>query len=98
MLEVYYLSEAYQAVYHTSATGAGIRLLPLIMVQIFTLIASSRIIPKTGRIKWALVTGPCFLCLASGLLYSVKFGTTEAHLYGYQVIMGIGIGASASVN
>ena len=92
MLEVYYLSLAFQAVYHTSATGAGVKLLPLILVQVATLMASSRIIPLLGRFKWVIVAGPCFLALASGLLYSVKYGTSINHLYGYQVIMGIGIG------
>ncbi|ORY27750.1 major facilitator superfamily domain-containing protein [Naematelia encephala] len=92
MIEVYYLSEGYQAVYHTSATGAGVRLLPFILVQILTLIASSRIIPRIGRFKWVIVAGPCFLCLGSGLLYTVQYGTPESHLYGFQVLIGVGIG------
>lgn len=93
---VYYLSEAYQAVYHTSATGAGVRLLPLILVQIFFLILSSRIIPKIGRFKYVIITGPCFVALGTGLMYSVNYYTPnpEAHLYGYQAILGVGIGLS----
>lgn len=95
-LVVYYLSEAYQAVYHASATGAGVKLLPLILVQVFALILSSRLIPKIGRFKPFIVSGPCFICLATGLLYSVTYGTPnpEGHLYGYQAILGIGIGMS----
>ena len=93
-LTVYYLSEAYQAVYHTSATGAGIRLLPLILVQIFFLIASSRVVQLVGRLKPVIVIGPCFVALGTGLLYSIKYDTPspEAHLYGYQAILGTGIG------
>lgn len=92
MFIIYYLSLGFQAAYHTSATAAGVKLLPLILVQVFTLILSSRVIPLIGRFKWIIVAGPCFLMLACGLFYSVKYGTSIAHLYGYQVIFGIGIG------
>jgi len=91
-LIVYYISEGYQAVYHASATGAGVRLLPMILVQVFFLILSSRLIPRIGRFKPFLVIGPCFIALSTGLFYSVKYGTSEAHLYGYQVVLGTGIG------
>ncbi len=60
-LIVYYISEGYQAVYHASATGAGVRLLPMILVQVFFLILSSRLIPRIGRFKPFLVIGPCFI-------------------------------------
>ena len=92
MLELYYLSIAFQAGYHASAEGAGIKLLPLVLVMILVLMASSRIIAFIGRFKWIIITGPCFLAIACGLLYTVKYGTSIIHLYGYQVIMGFGIG------
>jgi hypothetical protein len=92
MIEVYYLSIGLQAAYNLSATDAGIRLLPLILTQIIILIASSRLIPLVGRFKWVIVAGPCFIALGSGLLYSVKYGTPIQHIYGFQVLMGVGIG------
>ena len=91
---VYYLSLAFQAVYNNSATQAGVKLLPLILVQIVVLIASSRIIPLIGRFKWIIAVGPVFLSVASGLMYSVKYGTPESHLLGFQALFGIGIGLS----
>ncbi|WWC67872.1 uncharacterized protein I206_101789 [Kwoniella pini CBS 10737] len=92
MILVYYLSITYQAVYHTSATAAGVKLLPLILVQVATLIVSSRIIPKIGRFKPVIVCGPILLAIASGLFYTIKPSTPMAHLYGFQVILGVGIG------
>lgn len=92
MIDIYYMSLQLQAMYHYSATGAGVRLLPLIMVQIVALIGSSRVIPLIGRFKWVIVAGPMFLTLGSGLLYSIKYGTPISHLYGFQVIVGFGIG------
>jgi hypothetical protein len=49
MFCVYYLSEMYQAVYDTSATTAGIDLLPQIVVQIAVLIITGRIIARFGK-------------------------------------------------
>ncbi|WRT64871.1 uncharacterized protein IL334_001807 [Kwoniella shivajii] len=92
MILVYYLSLTYQAVYHTSATSAGVKLLPLILLQVAALIISSRIIPKIGRFKPVIVCGPILLAIASGLFYTIKPSTPQAHLYGFQVILGVGIG------
>ena len=82
--------------YHTSATGAGVKLLPLILVQVFFLVLSSRLIPYIGRFKPFLVAGPMMLCIGSGLLYSVGYHTPnpKAHLYGYQVVLGAGVGVA----
>ncbi|WVQ84184.1 hypothetical protein IAT38_006334 [Cryptococcus sp. DSM 104549] len=92
MVIAYYLSLAFQAVHHTSATGAGVRVLPLILVQVVTLIALSRVIPIIGRFKPVIVCGPIFISIAAGLFYSISYATLIANLYGYQVILGVGIG------
>jgi hypothetical protein len=94
MFEIYYLSIGMQAAYNISATDAGVRLLPFILTQIITLIASSRIIPKIGRFKYIIAAGPIFIAIGSGLLYSIKYGTPIQHLYGFQVFLGVGIGLS----
>jgi Na+/melibiose symporter-like transporter len=91
-VDVYYLSLALQTQWRFSATAAGVRLLPLIMVQIVVMIITSRLIPLLGYIKWIIVVGPCFIALGSGLLYSVHVNTSIAHVYGYQAIIGVGIG------
>lgn len=92
MLEVYYISVAFQAVYHASATSAGVRLLPFILGQVATLIIMSRIIPIIGRFKWIIVAGPCFCALGCGLMYSVDHTTSVRHIYGYSTLIGFGIG------
>ncbi|OXG42035.1 aflatoxin efflux pump AFLT [Cryptococcus neoformans Bt120] len=92
MILVYYLSLTFQAVHGTSATSAGVKLLPLILVQVFVLILTSRIIPKIGRFKPVICVGPVFLAIASGLFYSTDYSTPIANLYGYQVILAVGIG------
>jgi hypothetical protein len=63
MILLIYLPTGYQALYHTTATGAGIRLLPLIMTQIVLLIASGRLVVKTGQVKPFLAIGPAFVAI-----------------------------------
>lgn len=91
-VDVYYLSLALQTQWRYSATDAGVRLLPLIMVQIVVMIITSRLIPLLGYIKWIIVAGPCFIALGSGLLYSVHVNTPIGHVYGFQALVGVGIG------
>ncbi|KAF8316148.1 MFS general substrate transporter [Clavulina sp. PMI_390] len=86
MLCLYYLSEGYQAVYHASATGAGIDLLPQIVVQIFVMIS-------TGP-HWIIVSGPIIITIGSGLLYSVNYPASKAHYMGYSALLGLGIGTA----
>lgn len=52
------------------------------------------LIPKLRRYKWVIVAGPAFLALGSGLLFTIKYGTPLARIYGFEVIVGVGIGLS----
>ncbi|KAF8304792.1 MFS general substrate transporter [Clavulina sp. PMI_390] len=92
VVAIYYLSEAYQAIYNASATNAGISLLPQIATQIFVLIFSGRIIARFGRSHWIIVAGPVFLTIGSGLLYSAGYPKPKHYYMGYSSILGFGIG------
>lgn len=94
MIAVFYLSLWLQAVYHFSATDAGVRLLPVILSQTFFLLASSRLVPRIGRYKWIIVAGPVLLGAGSGAMYSVTYGAPLARLLGFQVLIGAGAGVA----
>ncbi|KAF8329701.1 major facilitator superfamily domain-containing protein [Cantharellus anzutake] len=92
MIAVYYLSVGFQAAYNVSATAAGIRLLPMIIVQVFTLILTGRLIAHFGRPYLIILLGPVFIALGCGLLYSVTPADHISKLMGYEVFVGIGVG------
>ncbi|KAF8304793.1 MFS general substrate transporter [Clavulina sp. PMI_390] len=92
MLSIYYLSEGYQAIYNSSATNAGISLLPQIATQVFVLIFSGRVIATYGRTYWIIAAGPVFLAVGSGLLYSVDYPKPKHFYMGYSSLMGCGVG------
>lgn len=39
-----------------------------------------------------LVCGPFFICIGSGLLYTVRADSSSATLIGYQILLGLGVG------
>jgi len=39
-----------------------------------------------------LVGGPIFICIGSGLLYTVRADSSSATLIGYQILLGGGVG------
>lgn len=76
-----------------SATDAGIRLLPMIGTQIFTLIFSGRLISRYGKAWYIITPGPVLIAIGGALLTSIRSPDTPiSHVMGYESIIGIGIG------
>lgn len=76
-----------------SATDAGIRLLPMIGTQIFTLIFSGRLISRFGKAWYVITPGPLLIAIGGALLTSVRSPDTPiGHVMGYEAIVGVGIG------
>ncbi|WVQ71499.1 hypothetical protein IAR50_001037 [Cryptococcus sp. DSM 104548] len=92
MILVYYLSLAFQSIYHISATGAGTRLLPLVLSLVLSLILSNLAISKLGRSKAIIALGPVLLITASACFSTITSDTPILRLYGFQVILGFGLG------
>ncbi|KAJ9112368.1 hypothetical protein QFC19_000788 [Naganishia cerealis] len=90
---IYYISEGMQALYHMSATDAGIRLLPMIATQIVTLIISGRLISRFGKAWYIITPGPLLIAIGAALLTSIRSPTVPlSRVMGYEAIIGVGIG------
>jgi hypothetical protein len=76
-----------------SATAAGIRLLPMIGAQIFTLIVSGRLISRFGKAWYIITPGPVLITIGGALLTSIRSPDTPiSHTMGYGVLIGTGVG------
>ena len=75
-----------------SATSAGIRLLPFIIVQVIAVISTGRLIAHFGRPYFIILLAPAFIVLGSGLLYSVTSHDPISRLLGFEVFVGLGVG------
>jgi EmrB/QacA subfamily drug resistance transporter len=81
-----------QLVYGASATGSGLRMLPLMVGLLTASIASGRAISRIGRYRIFPIAGTAILVV--GMVLLSRLGITTAHWLAsvYMLVVGIGIG------
>ena len=95
LLAIYYLPIWYEATRGTSATKAGIEILPLMIGITLAAGISGGLVSYFGRYYWFITAGPLLLSVASGLMYgATPFDASSARLIGWQILLSIGIGVA----
>ncbi|BEJ12702.1 hypothetical protein CspHIS471_0211620 [Cutaneotrichosporon sp. HIS471] len=89
---LYYLPQYFQVVRGESPIRSAIDMLPLTFVQVFCSFVSGFIVSKTGDYKWNLMAGFFIWTIGLGMMSSVTPYTSKPHIYGYQVLIGVGAG------
>ena len=92
-LFIYYLPVWFQAVRGTSAIGSGIRCLPLVLSQILGVAVSGALTTKFGYYTPYMYVGTVLMAVGSGLLTTLEVDSNTGMWVGYQLILGIGVGA-----
>ncbi|KAL8873419.1 MAG: hypothetical protein Q9174_001114 [Haloplaca sp. 1 TL-2023] len=88
----YYLPLFFQFTKGDSPLDAGVRILPFIVMIVFFSLLNGGLMPKFGYyMPWYLV-GSVLALIGSSLLYTIRVETPIATIYGYTVLIGIGIG------
>ncbi|KAJ5456704.1 Major facilitator superfamily domaingeneral substrate transporter [Penicillium desertorum] len=76
-----------------TAVKTSLRLLPFVLVLIFTIIANGHMMSRFGYyIPWYFF-GALFELIAAVLMYRVKADTSASAIYGYTALMALGVGA-----
>ncbi|KAL4789636.1 major facilitator superfamily domain-containing protein [Aspergillus venezuelensis] len=90
---IYMLPLFFQFTRGDGALDAGVRLLPFIILMVVTILANGALLSKLGYyMPWYLIGG--LLVVAGGaLMYTVDLDTSTSRIYGYTVLMGLGVGA-----
>jgi len=89
---IYFVPLYFQFAKHDSALEAGVRLLPLVVFLVVTIIGNGTFISHYPRyMPWFLI-GPAFGLVGAALLYTVDINTSDAKVYGYTILVGIGSG------
>ncbi|KAF9876380.1 major facilitator superfamily transporter [Colletotrichum karsti] len=91
---VYYVPLWFQAIQSVSPEQSGVRYLALCLAFIFTIFLSGWGVTKTGYYQPFMLAGTVLISAGSGLLSTLRVGSTAGHWISYQVIAGLGIGAS----
>ena len=91
-LPIYFLPLYFQYVHGCSALAAGVKMVPFIVALIFTVFVNGGVMSKTG-IYWPwYVIGSGLALIGSALLYTINIHTSDAKIYGFTVLAGVGTG------
>ncbi|PYI03461.1 efflux pump antibiotic resistance protein [Aspergillus sclerotiicarbonarius CBS 121057] len=94
---LYYMPIYFQAVKGNSAADSGIRTLPLIVSAGVTAVFGAIGLGVTGYPAPFLLVGGILISVGGGLLYTLDLTTPPRLWIPYQILAGIGIGASLQV-
>ena len=80
-----------------SSLGAGVRLIPLLCASAIGSTANGLMCARKNLTFYSLMGANCLLLLGSGLLSTIpESESIDPAIYGYQVIFGLGVGATLS--
>ncbi|OJJ71062.1 hypothetical protein ASPBRDRAFT_196595 [Aspergillus brasiliensis CBS 101740] len=72
-------------------TQAAVRLLPFICFYVATILFCGAVMGRTGyHHLWYLFSGICMTCGAA-TMYTVQYDTPAANIYGYSILLGLGM-------
>ncbi|PSN59688.1 putative MFS transporter [Corynespora cassiicola Philippines] len=92
-----YLPIYFQVVKGVAAIDSGIQLIPLVLGLTLTQILLGGTIKVTGVFNPFLITGPAVATIGGGLLSTLNRSSTSGEWIGYQIILGIGVGACLTI-
>lgn len=95
-IAVIFLPRYYQAVRGVSATASGYMLWPLLVGLMGTSILAGLLIARTGKYKALLVGAMAVMCVGLLLMTQLTATTTNLALWGWLLVLGIGIGPAMS--
>ncbi|KAI5479366.1 Major facilitator transporter-like protein [Pseudohyphozyma bogoriensis] len=94
-LFIYYIPIYFQAGKNESATSSGLSILPFMISFVICAVLAAQIVGRQGRYWPWLVVGPIPFAIGSGLMFTISEESSKAKNYGYQVLIGVGIGVTA---
>ncbi|KUJ22096.1 putative MFS toxin efflux pump [Mollisia scopiformis] len=89
---IFYLAIYFQSVKGSSATHAGIQLLPLLITTVLSSIATGGLITALGYYVPIMLVCMVLFSIGAGLITTFGLNTGTGMWFGYQVLTGAGIG------
>ncbi|KAL9103276.1 MAG: hypothetical protein Q9187_009025 [Circinaria calcarea] len=94
---IFYLPFYFQAVKGTSAEGSGIRTIPYLVSITLASIAIGGSVTVFGWYTPFMWFGAAVFTVGAGLLYTLKVNASAGQWIGYQILTGVGAGASIQI-
>jgi hypothetical protein len=89
---IYYIPLFFQFTRGDSAIKAAVRLLPFIILFVFSVMVAGGSLPVVGRYKIYYVFGGALTIVGSALMFTIDAGTSVARIYGYEILIAVGTG------
>ncbi len=90
-VSVYYIPFYFLFVHGETGVQAAVRLLPFICLYVATILTCGATMGRTGyHMVWYLFSG-IFLTCGGATMYTVHANTEPAHIYGFSVLLGLGM-------
>jgi EmrB/QacA subfamily drug resistance transporter len=89
---VTFLPLFFQTVFHSSPTGAGLRLIPLMGGLLVTSVLSGQLITRTGRYRAFPIAGTAIMTIGLVLLSRLDVATNALVADAYLLVLGLGLG------
>jgi EmrB/QacA subfamily drug resistance transporter len=86
-----------QVVQGVSAMQSGVALLPLMLTLIVSSIGSGRMVARTGKYKWLMISGAVLLAAGVWSLTGIGADTTQADLTWRLALTGLGLGPAQTL-
>lgn len=92
MMLVYYIPLWFQTTHGVEPVKSGVYTIPLVLSLVVASIVSGIITQKSGYYVPAMISSPCVMLIAEGLLTTFTPQTGSPHWIGYQFLAGFGVG------
>jgi EmrB/QacA subfamily drug resistance transporter len=89
---ILYIPLFMQGVRGTSAAESGLVLMPMMLSMVTASIVGGQLISRTGRYKWAIVSGLFLMLIGMFLLSRMGLGTTNISAIRNMIVLGLGVG------
>ncbi|UKZ66001.1 uncharacterized protein TrAtP1_007184 [Trichoderma atroviride] len=96
MMSIYYTPLIFQFTKGDDPLQGGVRILPLICMIVFGCLLNGYVMPKTGYYLPWYVVGNALLVTGASLMTTIDVNTSNSRLYGFTVLIGLGIGCFQS--
>jgi uncharacterized membrane protein (DUF485 family) len=94
-LSIYYIPVYFQFAHGENGMTSAVRLLPFIVLFVLFVMLNSIIMPRTGwYLPWFIFSG-IFITIGASLMYAlVDSQTSNSAIYGYSVLLALGVGSA----
>ncbi len=90
-VSIYYIPLYFQFVNGDNGIDSAVRLLPFVCFYVATILICGSFMAKTGYYMfWYLASG-IFMVIGAALMYTVRRETSFPNIYGYSILLGLGM-------